>query len=85
MLHAKALVADGGLVSVGTANIDSRSFGLSFEVSSLFASPSVASELETYAEELLANSREVTRERLAKTSVPAKLAESAAHLLSPIL
>ncbi|MDD0004044.1 phospholipase D-like domain-containing protein, partial [Shigella flexneri] len=34
-LHAKPLVIDGEVASIGTTNIDARSFRLNFEISAL--------------------------------------------------
>lgn len=85
MLHAKALVADRDLSSVGTANIDSRSFALSFEVSCFYASPEHTEQLVLWMEELLQHSCEITMEQLEQKPTLQKLGESAAHLFSPIL
>jgi len=85
MLHAKALVQDDELSSVGTANVDSRSFALSFEVSCFISSPTLNRELSAWIAEILAQSQEADLLSLDRKGTPQKVAESAAHLLSPLL
>lgn len=85
MLHAKALVMDRQVLSVGTANIDNRSFILNFEMSLFLASNPMNDELCSWLQELFAQSEEITADHLDKKSTPRKLLESAAHLLSPLL
>jgi cardiolipin synthase len=85
MLHAKALVTDDNVGSIGTANIDSRSFRLSFEVGCFFASKELNQELASWHEGLTRGAIEVTREAIAKKPLAHKLAESVAHLCSPLL
>lgn len=85
MLHAKALVQDDALLSVGTANVDSRSFGLSFEVSCFIANPELNRELRGWIHGILAASQEADLASIDAKGTPQKLAESAAHLLSPLL
>jgi len=85
MLHAKALVEDDTLLSVGTANVDSRSFSLSFEVSCFISSASMNRELSAWIDGILLVSQEADLKSLEQKSTPQKLAESAAHLLSPLL
>jgi cardiolipin synthase len=85
MLHAKALVMDRDVLSVGTANIDNRSFRLNFELSLFLANGQLNAELAAWLEDLFAHSEEITSKLLDEKSTPRKLLESAAHLLSPLL
>lgn len=85
MLHAKALVQDDALLSVGTANVDSRSFGLSFEVSCFTASIELNQELSQWIDGILAGSVEADLKSLERKGTAQKVAESAAHLMSPLL
>lgn len=85
MLHAKACVQDDELLSVGTANIDSRSLGLSFETACFCSSAPLNQELGHWIETLVADSSEVTLAELDEKGTAQKLLESAAHLLSPLL
>ncbi len=45
-LHAKTIVVDGQAASVGTANMDPRSFRLNFEINAFVYDAGVASQLE---------------------------------------
>ena len=85
MLHAKALIADDLMSSVGTANIDSRGLGLSFEVSCFWSCPRLTRELSSWFEELLLEANHVTLASIDKKPLRQKLLESAAHLFSPVL
>lgn len=85
MLHAKAMVVDGSMVSIGTANIDNRSLQLNFEVNCFVDDQQIAAELSSYIEALIPLSTEMTSEFLENKSVGKKLLESAAHLMSPLL
>lgn len=85
MLHAKAMVVDDKILSVGTANIDNRSLRLNFEVSCFLSDEKMAKDLSTWLAHLLKESTEMTPEFLEKKGIPRKLLESAAHLLSPLL
>ena len=85
MLHAKALIQDDALLSVGTANVDSRSFGLSFEVSCFSASAELNRELSAWVDGILAPSIEADLTSLERKGTAQKVAESAAHLMNPLL
>lgn len=85
MLHAKALLVDSELVSVGTANLDTRSMRLSFEVGCFFASAKLNEELWQWFQDLKANSRAISNDEQQRVPVSRKLLESVAHLLSPLL
>jgi cardiolipin synthase len=85
MLHAKALLVDDEHISVGTANLDTRSFRLSFEVGCFFASKRLHRQLTRWFEELMSQSIAINSEELHRAPVTRKLLESMAHLLSPLL
>lgn len=85
MVHAKALVKDRDICAVGSANLDNRSFKLNFEISGFFADEAATNELAAWMQTLIDASHEVTSKELDRTSLPKKLLESAAHLMSPLL
>ena len=85
MLHAKALLVDDDHSSVGTANLDTRSFRLSFEVGCFFASRALNEQLWQWFQELRNDSLPVSARELERAPVTRKLLESMAHLLSPLL
>ncbi len=84
-LHAKTVVVDGHIASVGTANIDIRSFKLNFEANAMIYSTKAVAQLEQIFEEDLSYCEELTMERYRGRSRVEKIAESCARLVSPIL
>lgn len=84
-IHAKVLIADGTIASVGTANMDERSFNYNFEVNALIYTREVVEELEDQFFQDLDNSWEVDLEQYRQKSLPRRLKESLARLLSPLL
>lgn len=85
MIHAKAFVADGRLASVGTANIDSRSMKLSFEVSCFVIDETIAADLSSWIAQLRQHSEQVTLTQIKNKSRWTQLGESLASLFSPLL
>lgn len=84
-LHAKQIVIDDEVATVGTANIDVRSFKLNFEVNAFIYDPTAAHQLAELFEQDLLVSRELTLENYQQRSFGIRLKESMAHLISPIL
>jgi cardiolipin synthase len=85
MLHAKTMVVDGKFGTIGSANLDVRSFRLNFEVSALVCDPEFARVLEAQYQADLARSVEVTAKTLAGRGPIETVIEGAAQLLSPLL
>ncbi|MDR2912124.1 MAG: cardiolipin synthase [Alistipes sp.] len=83
--HSKLVIIDGDFCSVGSANIDMRSFEDNFEVSALIYDRAVAARLEAGYEADLRNSRLVTLDEWASRSNWVGGVESLARLLSPLL
>ncbi|MCT4663251.1 MAG: cardiolipin synthase [Tissierellales bacterium] len=84
-LHAKTIVVDGKVCSVGTANWDVRSFKLNFEVNAFVYDSSVSKEMNSIFEEDCKLSNELFWEDYQNRSIRQKLNESVSRLLSPIL
>lgn len=84
-LHAKTLIIDEEIASVGTANMDIRSFQLNFEINAFVYDETVASSLTYFFKEDLKNSLEITKERYESRSKIIKIKESISRLLSPVL
>ncbi len=85
MLHAKTLMVDNRWSIVGSANLDIRSFRLNFELGGLVLDPVFAGELEARFHRDQAVSKEVTEEDLDRRGYLAKLKDSFARLLSPLM
>lgn len=84
-LHAKTLVIDKTICSVGTANFDIRSFKLNFEVNAFIYDKNISQKLAESFHNDLINSRELTLELYKKRGTIVKIKESISRLLSPIL
>jgi cardiolipin synthase len=85
MLHAKVWVVDDDTSAVGSANLDARSFGLSFEIGCLIRDRGASDRITAWCETLFAASHEITLEECLRRSTGEKLLQSAAHLFSPVL
>ena len=84
-LHAKTIVYDDSVASIGTANMDIRSFELNFEVNAFIYSEEKAREQRMLFEKDIENSREITKEIYESRSTYIKIKESISRLLSPVL
>lgn len=85
-IHAKIILADGEVASVGTANLDMRSFQYNFEVNALIYDKKVANDLETVFYRDIADCEEITLDTyLRRRGIGSKLLESGARLFSPLL
>ncbi|WP_321504384.1 cardiolipin synthase [uncultured Methanoregula sp.] len=84
-IHAKTLVIDGLVASVGSANWDVRSFKLNFETNALIYNPAYAKKLREIFEDDLKHSTEITPESLKKRPLMEKVWEPVARLFSPVL
>lgn len=84
-IHSKTIVADGEVCSIGTANLDIRSFKLNFEVNAFIYNETVAKEQEKIFLDDQEKSKLVTKEEYDKRSKNLRIKESLIRLLSPIL
>ncbi|KRE48524.1 cardiolipin synthase [Paenibacillus sp. Soil522] len=84
-LHAKTLIIDGKVASVGTANLDIRSFKLNFEMNAFIYDTQTSAKLQRIFEEDAQNCIQLTADIYAKRPFINRLKESVSRLLSPIL
>lgn len=84
-LHTKMIVIDDEASTVGTANIDFRSFKLNFEVNAFIYHRDTSHQLAELFEEDMLLSTELTPELYNNRSRIIKVKESISRLLSPIL
>ena len=85
MPHAKAVTIDGTFATLGSANMDQRSFRLNFEGNVFFYGTKVAKQLEEGFLALCANAVEVTLAKRRRLSKRERLLESMARILAPML
>ncbi|MCG3086745.1 cardiolipin synthase [Sporosarcina cyprini] len=84
-IHSKQIVVDDELSTVGTANIDVRSFKLNFEINAFIYDREKSHELAELFEQDMQLSTELTYDMYLKRSRGIKIKESVSRLLSPIL
>ncbi len=84
-MHSKMAVIDGFYSTVGTTNMDIRSFQLNFEVNAFIFDEEIAGQLEEIFFNDLYDSTELTLEGYMRRSPLLKARESLARLLSPLL
>lgn len=84
-IHAKTMVADNELSSVGSANMDYRSFSLNFEVNAFMYNRAFAKKLRAAFEKDLDQSTLLTTQYFDEQSRWHQFKEYFSRLLSPIL
>ncbi len=75
LLHAKTMVIDGAWSTVGSTNLDNRSFALNDELNVIFYSREVAQTFEQIFQDDLAHSRRVTYEEWRSRGLSERLLE----------
>ena len=83
-MHSKVMVMDDEIASVGTANLDNRSFRLNFEILSIVDDVTFTAEVAAMLEEDFAKSRLVGVEDFTGRSFPFRFACRLSRLLSPV-
>jgi cardiolipin synthase len=83
--HPKTLNIDNVVISVGTANMDIRSFNLDYETNAIIYDEGKAKELEAQFFEDLKSCKEWTLEGYKEFSVGHRFVDSCFRLASPLL
>lgn len=84
-MHSKIIIVDGELASIGSSNMDMRSFHLNFEVNCfLYKSESVQKLVDDFEEDLMF-SDELLYEQFKNRPLRKRLLESICRLASPLL
>lgn len=84
-VHAKVMIVDRMLATVGTANVDMRSLLSNFELNAVLFDEGTINRLEADFMEDIRNSRELERHSFLNRPRGQKAAESLLHMLSPLL
>lgn len=84
-LHAKTLSIDGDVCSIGSANLDIRSFSINYELNAIIYDARLTQELEAAFERDLGGCRPFDVEEYDRRSALSRFRDSAARLLSPLL
>jgi len=84
-MHSKIVIVDGQLASIGTSNMDMRSFHLNFEVNAfLYKTNSTWKLVEEFQKDIQI-SKEIDLDDFNKRNIGYRLLESTSRLLSPML
>jgi cardiolipin synthase len=84
-LHAKTISVDSEICSIGSANIDIRSFSINYEINAVLYSPQLARELEEAFERDLDHSTEFSETEYQNRNVSLRFRDSLVRLSSPLL
>lgn len=84
-LHAKTLVVDGEVASVGSANFDRRSFKLNFEANAFIYDKEVSEKMEKIFFKDIEHGHELTLHEYEQRNIWIKFKEAISRLLSDVL
>ena len=84
-MHSKIIIVDHELASIGTSNMDMRSFHLNFEVNVFLYRTNSTEKLVTEYLNDLQDSKEIDGDEFKKRHLGYRLLESTSRLLSPLL
>ena len=84
-LHAKTVVIDDEVCSIGTANMDTRSFELNFEVNAFIYSETISKQQKGEFKKDVFKCEELTLEKYKNRSRGVKIKESLSRLFSDVL
>lgn len=84
-IHAKTIVADGKISTVGTANLDIRSFQLNFEVNAIIYDSKIAKYLERIFNDDINDCKLVSLEEYNNRGRVIRIKEALIRLIAPIL
>ncbi len=84
-LHSKVIIADDTLASVGTANLDVRSFEQNFEINAVIYDPAVVKSLKADFAKDFENCLEVKLDAFKNRPYTERLLEGGARIFSPVL
>lgn len=84
-LHAKTISIDSEVCSIGSANIDIRSFSINYELNAVLYSRRLAEQLESDFKRDLDDCTEFDLTAYRKRNVALRFRDSTARLLSPLL
>ncbi|MCB9359050.1 cardiolipin synthase [Candidatus Woesearchaeota archaeon] len=84
-LHAKCILVDGTVATLGTANFDIRGFQMNFESNIIMYSKQDVEIVEQEIDDIIVHSKKLDLEKFKKRKISMKVRESFCRLLSPVL
>jgi cardiolipin synthase len=85
LLHSKTMIVDGTWATVGSTNLDNRSFAMNDELNVAVYDPGFAAELERVFAADIASARRITYETWARRPLKSRLYEFISIPLRPLL
>ncbi len=85
MLHAKTMSVDGKFATIGTCNMDYRSFHINFEINALIFDQETAQNLDTQFDLDIKDCERIDMEKWLDRSLTYKFKESFCRLWAPLL
>lgn len=84
-LHAKTVITDGCICSIGSANIDIRSFSINYELNAVIYDKDLSAELEADFLRDIADCREFSVRDYRNRHALVRFRDSVARLFSPLM
>lgn len=84
-IHSKLFVSDDTIATIGTVNMDYRSFMLHFECGIWMSAKDTAIEIKNHFNELLADSKEIVLEDWKKIGILKRLKQAILHVFAPFM
>ena len=84
-LHAKVLIVDEMMSTVGSCNMDTRSFHLDYEVNAFFYDTKITSDLIAQFNADVAECKQITFEDIRELSIFRRLRNSIFRMIAPVL
>ncbi|PFD36741.1 hypothetical protein CN285_21650 [Bacillus cereus] len=84
-MHAKIVLVDDKIATIGTANMDVRSFELNYEIISVLYESKTVLDIKRDFEEDFSRSTKFRWEAFQKRSIRKRIMESLMRLISPLL
>ena len=85
LLHSKTVTADNQVAMLGTVNMDKRSFWINFEVSMFLYDTKTVNDIQRLQHTYTQSSTPINPDQWSKRSIPSRLLDNLAQLISPIL
>ncbi len=85
ILHTKAMIIDDSYAFFGSSNFDIRSFALNYEINLVFYSQRMTGRLEEICQWYRKHARTLTLDHVESRSLPKRIIQRIAKLLSPLL
>jgi cardiolipin synthase len=82
-VHSKILIIDDKIASVGSVNLDPRSFHLNFEVTSIFENDAVKDLVQSFEKDLT-KSQNISLEEWQKRGILVRIVQGWFNLFSPM-